>query len=43
MGQSRTLTACNEALKVEQVQREITRLTEIAKNHNGTAGSIKRY
>jgi len=42
VGRSRTLEGCNEAHIAEQMQREITRMTEIAKNHNGFAGNIKR-
>ena len=42
VGRFRTLKGCNEAFMAEQLQNEITRMTEIAKNHNGSAGNIKR-
>ena len=43
VGRFRTLEGCNEAFMMEQMQNEITRMTEIAKNHNGSAGNIKRF
>ena len=42
LGRSRTLQECNEAHIAEQMQNEITRMTEIAKNHNGLAGNVRR-
>ena len=42
LGRSRTLEECIEAHIAEQMQNEITRMTEIAKNHNGFAGNVKR-
>jgi len=42
LGQSRTLKGCTEALRVEQMQKEITRMTEIARAHNGASGNIRR-
>jgi hypothetical protein len=43
LGLSRTLEACNAAVLAEQEQIEITRMTQIAKNHNGSTGNIKRF
>jgi hypothetical protein len=42
VGRSRTLDGCNDAHLAEQMQKEITRMTEIAKNHNGSAGNMRR-
>jgi hypothetical protein len=42
LGRSRTLEGCNEAHIEELRQKEITRMTEIAKNHNGSAGNMRR-
>ena len=42
VGRSRTLEGCNEAHIAEQMQKEITRMTQIAKNHNGSAGNMRR-
>jgi hypothetical protein len=43
LGQHRTMEACNKALTAEREQNEITRMLEIAKHHNGSAGNIKRF
>ena len=42
LGRSRSLEGCNEAHFAEQMQKEITRMTEIAKNHNGSTGNMRR-
>jgi hypothetical protein len=42
LGKSRTLEACSEALMMEQIQMDITRMGQIARNYNGSAGNVKR-
>ena len=43
LGRSRTVDACNKALRAEQEQMDITRMMQIANNYNGSAGNIKRF
>jgi len=43
LGRYRTLETCNKALRAEQEQMDITRIMQIARNHNGSAGNIKRF